>query len=369
VVDGDGNTAIYNYDAVGNLLSIQRIDPSPQEPVVITAITPTQGKVGSTVSILGKGFSAVAAQNLVSFSGGVSATVTSASPTGLRVSVPSGAQTGLISATTPAGSATSSTIFRVIGPLTVTPAGSSIPPGTTQQFSVSTPGGGSPPVDWAVNGIPDGNTVVGTISASGLYTAPPYVPQPVLLTISAKDQGDLLTTGSTTATLGVVGSSRFAAAKDLSVTMFAHVVANSVQTSVSAIIAPGVINKSLQTSVSTIIGGEPAATTVATPISVTLAPLITGVSPASGTHGTTVSVTLTGVGFSDATAITFLRNNAPDSTISTSLVSVNAGGTQATLQVVLATSAPAGVRVVQITTPANTSTPMGTTGVNLFTVQ
>jgi len=151
--------------------------------------------------------------------------------------------------------------------------------------------------------------------------------------------------------------------------MFAHVVANSAQTSVSAMIAPGVFNKSLQTSVSTVIGGEPAATMVATPISVTLAPLITGVSPASGTHGTTVSVTLTGVGFSDATAITFLRNNAPDSTLSASLVSVNAGGTQATLQVVLATSAPTGVRVVQITTPANTSTPMGTTGVNLFTVQ
>jgi YD repeat-containing protein len=369
VVDGDGRTALYSYDAVGNLLAIQRIDPAPEEPVVITAIAPTQGKVGSGVSVLGKGFSAVAAQNVVSFSGGVSATVTSASPTGLRVSVPTGAQTGPISVTAPAGSATSSTSFRVIGPLTVTPAGSAIAPGATQQFSVSTSGGGSPPVDWAVNGIPDGNAVVGTISASGLYTAPAYVPQPVVLTISATDQGDLLTTGSTTATLGVVGASRFAAAKDVSVAMFAHVVSNSVQTSVSTIIAPGVINKSRQTSVSTIIGGEPAATTAATPISVTLGPLVTGVAPATGTRGTTVSVTLTGVGFSDATAVTFLRNNVSDSTISASLVSVSAGGTQATLQVILAMNAPIGVRVVQVTAPANTSTPMGTTGMNLFTVQ
>ena len=62
VVDADGNTAIYNYDAVGNLLSIQRINATGiPDPVAITAVVATQGRVGSAVSIFGKGFSATPA--------------------------------------------------------------------------------------------------------------------------------------------------------------------------------------------------------------------------------------------------------------------------------------------------------------------
>jgi YD repeat-containing protein len=120
VVDGAGNSAIFNYDAVGNLLSLERIDPGQLGAIAIVKITPTQGKVGSAVSIFGKGFGATPAENTVSFSGGI-ATVTSASATRLRVTVPSTAQDGPITVTAPTGSATSAQSFRLIGPLTITP--------------------------------------------------------------------------------------------------------------------------------------------------------------------------------------------------------------------------------------------------------
>src|SRR5690349_2791551 len=84
VVDPTGNAAVYNYDAVGNLLSIQRVNVGDiPDPVAIYALTPTRGKAGSTVSILGKGFGQNPGDNSVSFSGGAQAVVTSASSTGL----------------------------------------------------------------------------------------------------------------------------------------------------------------------------------------------------------------------------------------------------------------------------------------------
>ncbi len=66
--------------------------------------------------------------------------------------------------------------------------------GATGQFSTTlTPVPGSNPstgVDWSVNGIPGGDATVGTITAAGLYTAPPLAPAPNLVTITATSQAD-----------------------------------------------------------------------------------------------------------------------------------------------------------------------------------
>ena len=399
VVDGAGNTAIYNYDSVGNLLSIQRVNSADiTDPVAIFAVVPTQGRVGSPVSIFGKGFSATPAQNTVSFNGGP-ATVTSASPTRLRVTVPATAVDGPITVTAPAGSATSPMPFRVTGPLTVTPAGASIGAGTALQFSATGPGGSAPPVFWAVNAIPGGNAGVGTISAGGLYSGPVYLNQPIVSTITATDQNDATANGSVTVS---VIPRRLAVAQGVSVSVGQQTVSNSLQTSVSAVIGGNQINKNLQTSVSAVIGGtaitrnlqtsvsaviggtaitrnlqasvsaviggDPMAT-AATAVSVSFGPVITSVSPAAGALGAVgLAVTLTGAGFNDATQVTFLRNNVPDTTISTTLVSVSPDGTQATLQLSIASGALTGARVVEITTPSGASTVVGT-GANIFTVQ
>jgi len=159
---------VYTYDAVGNLLSIQRINAAEvPEPVKIYALSPTRGKAGSTVSILGKGFDATPGQNAVTFTGGAAATVTSASPTALRVAVPPSAQTGPITVTVAAGSAVSPAPFRVIGPLTVAPDGSFIPAGSARTFSATAPDGTTPPVQWTVNDMVGGNSKLGTLSATG----------------------------------------------------------------------------------------------------------------------------------------------------------------------------------------------------------
>jgi fibronectin type 3 domain-containing protein len=56
--------------------------------------------------------------------------------------------------------------------LVVTPRQAALTPGQTQQFGATVPGGGSPAVTWSVDGLTGGSGTVGTITTSGLYTAP-----------------------------------------------------------------------------------------------------------------------------------------------------------------------------------------------------
>ena len=116
VIDTGGDTATYSYDAVGNLLAIDRFATTT---VAVIAFTPATGPVGTTVTISGTGFSATPASNTVTFNG-TGATVSSASTTQLVVTVPSGATTGVISVTAPAGSDSSSSSFSVAAPPTPT---------------------------------------------------------------------------------------------------------------------------------------------------------------------------------------------------------------------------------------------------------
>ncbi len=109
VINPGGNTAIYNYDAVGNVLSI-----STQSSANLSLISfaPATGTFGTTVTLYGTGFNTTPNQNTVKFNG-LAGTVTSASPTQLIVTVPIGATTGTISVTTSAGTVTSVSSFTV----------------------------------------------------------------------------------------------------------------------------------------------------------------------------------------------------------------------------------------------------------------
>jgi YD repeat-containing protein len=109
VIDASGNAAAYHYDAVGNLLSITR---TISTEVAIIEFTPDAGPIGQTVTIDGTGFSATPGQNTVTFNG-TAASVSSATTTRLVVTVPASATTGIISITSPNGSANSSTSFVV----------------------------------------------------------------------------------------------------------------------------------------------------------------------------------------------------------------------------------------------------------------
>jgi YD repeat-containing protein len=66
VVDDNGGAAVYAYDAVGNLVSIQRIAPaSASVAVAITLVSPNHGVPGATIRIFGKGFASSVGQNAV----------------------------------------------------------------------------------------------------------------------------------------------------------------------------------------------------------------------------------------------------------------------------------------------------------------
>src|SRR5687767_15872103 len=91
VIDPGTDTAVYNYDSVGNLLSISRQSSSI---VSIIEFTPKEGPVGTIVTIYGTGFSTTPSENTVTFNG-VSATVSSSTETKIIATVLSGATTGL----------------------------------------------------------------------------------------------------------------------------------------------------------------------------------------------------------------------------------------------------------------------------------
>jgi hypothetical protein len=85
-------------------------------PPAITSFTPTSGPVGTSVTVMGSNF---AGTSVVAFNG-KAATFSVDSDTQLRATVPSGATTGKITVTNPAGTGTSAADFTVTAPPTQT---------------------------------------------------------------------------------------------------------------------------------------------------------------------------------------------------------------------------------------------------------
>jgi len=98
-----------------------------------------------------------------------------------------GSHTVTATSTTPAASASSSvTVFQ----MDVTPSDTLLAPGATQQFSVSVQGLSNSSVNWVIDGIPGGNNSVGTITATGLYTAPGSLGAHTVSAVSAANTSD-----------------------------------------------------------------------------------------------------------------------------------------------------------------------------------
>jgi hypothetical protein len=116
--------------------------------LAVTGLTPASGVSGTPVTIEGEGFEATATLNLVRFNG-QQALVTSASPTRLRVVVPTEATTGRVTVTVGATTAISSADFIVpaspIAPTIVTqPQSVTVTEGDSATFAVVADG--SPPL-------------------------------------------------------------------------------------------------------------------------------------------------------------------------------------------------------------------------------
>src|SRR5690349_5906545 len=93
VVDEHGSAATYTYDAVGNIVGIDRVETNTiPGAVAISTFTPIAGAVGTTVQVFGRGFGTTIAQNSLTF-GGEPAAIVAAAPSRLVVTVPAGALT------------------------------------------------------------------------------------------------------------------------------------------------------------------------------------------------------------------------------------------------------------------------------------
>jgi YD repeat-containing protein len=356
VVDQQGNVATYTYDAVGNLLRIDRIDSAASPGQVgITLVTPNQGTAGTTVQIFGKGLSMTPAQNAVTFNG-TPATVTDAAPNRIVVTVPAAARTGLITVTTPQGSAASPMQFTVIGLLTISPPGEVVIVGGSRQFRAADSVNPGAVFAWSVNGIAGGSLTVGTVTSAGLYTAPASVPTPPAVILTAVENG--VTGASASAQALIVGTPLPAMASARSVSALPQAASSSPATS-----SASPVSARVQAAASPATAIAPAAG-----VAVSLEPFISRASPTSASPGSAdLAVTLVGSGFSGATGVTFLRNGVADNTITATNLIVDAGGTRATVTISVAAGASAGGRVIRVTVPGRTSTAAGLDG-NVFIV-
>jgi YD repeat-containing protein len=118
VVDGQNNAAVYSYDAVGNLLKIDRFT-STGGNVGIFFFTPSSSVVSKPVEIRGFGYTSPPSSNQVAVNGTL-ATVVSGTASSLIITVPSGATTGPITVTNMNGIATSPQVFTVLVPPIIT---------------------------------------------------------------------------------------------------------------------------------------------------------------------------------------------------------------------------------------------------------
>jgi hypothetical protein len=74
--------------------------------------------------------------------------------------------------------------------VTISPSTASLAIGATQQFTEQVTGTSNIAVTWSVNGIPGGNSTIGTISSSGLYAAPTTVSSSDIAAITVTSLAD-----------------------------------------------------------------------------------------------------------------------------------------------------------------------------------
>jgi len=83
----------------------------------------------------------------------------------------------------------------------LTPTSVTATTGTTQQFTASVTGTSNTGLDWTVSGDGCSGAACGTISSSGLYTAPATVPSPATVTVAAASVSDATKSASANVTI------------------------------------------------------------------------------------------------------------------------------------------------------------------------
>ena len=85
--------------------------------------------------------------------------------------------------------------------VTVNPSSATVPAGQSQQVTATVTGSTNQSVSWSVNGVNGGNATMGTVSPTGLYTAPSVVPSPNTVSVTATSNADTTKSASAQVTI------------------------------------------------------------------------------------------------------------------------------------------------------------------------
>ncbi len=92
--------------------------------------------------------------------------------------------------------------------VTVSPASALLTVGAQQQFLATVKGSSNLGVTWTVSGAGCVGSACGTVTSAGLYTAPPTVPNPPLVKVTATAQADLSESASAAVTVAPTNNSK-----------------------------------------------------------------------------------------------------------------------------------------------------------------
>ena len=174
---------------------------------------------------------------------------------------------------------------------------------TTSQFTASVTGSTNQAVIWEVNNVANGSAATGTISATGLYTAPTSMPAATTITISAVSQASSTASGSLseslynpTPAIGIATATEVGTTLNytLSVSGSGFVPTSSILVNAAAVATTYVSSTLLTASVTVTASTTSIAVTVANPNPGAITSAATNVAitqPGSG-----VSVSITGAG-------------------------------------------------------------------------
>ncbi|HEY6332248.1 MAG TPA: IPT/TIG domain-containing protein [Blastocatellia bacterium] len=330
VIAPSGAAAIYQYDAAGNFTSISQV---PATTFQVYGFTPASGGAGDQVTVFGTGFGAGSGITAVSFNG-TAAPVVNSTANSVVTTVPSGATTGPISVTNSTGTATSATSFAIVSQITIIPGAATLLVGQNVQFTALDSVPGDTGVTWSVNGVKGGNSTVGTVSTSGLYTAPSQPSNSIV--VAATSQVNPAAVASAQVTV-------------VSASQISHLY-YQVSVQVGFFAGSGKLPfqaPSVSVQLGQYIGGAVADYSAA--VSVTTGPVVTGVSPSTLTPGQSgTSFTLTGQNLAGVTSIYFIGPNGIDTSITASSVSASTSGTSVTATVATGNGATAGQHTVVV---------------------
>jgi len=158
----------------------------------IDGFAPAQGRAGTVVTLRGAGFLPDATANTVRLDR-VPAEVTRATATELDVVVPLGAGTSRFAVETANGRARAATAFTVPPEVALSASSDDVQVDGVLPVKAVVVSSEIRALEWLVDGVVGGSATSGTVTASGVYTAPAIVPPGGRVTVSAR----VVTTGLT----------------------------------------------------------------------------------------------------------------------------------------------------------------------------